>query len=199
MTLTRAGRLALVSGAVAVLTMIGGTAGASAGTGWDITLDSARLGRFVSGGANYAISQSPSPGHVLVEFECGATSGYDSTQTRVLPWWENGCVLYKGSTVVHIADGQSLPGPAAATHGTATVDLNIEGPFQVCWNVAATFAANGGDDLSNSGCTSVNAPDPISTLEIREFDPNDYVDLSFLKDLDPGLRDWLELVEPARP
>lgn len=181
-------RMAFIGAGVAALMTIAGPASANAGSGFDITLDSASPGRFVSGGANYAISHSPTPGHVLVEFECDATSGFDSTQTRVLPWWQNGCVLYKGSTAVAIADGQSLPGPAAVTQKAVDVDLNIAGPFSVCWSVSATFATNNGDDLYNSGCTGVNAPDIISTLDVRD-----------LSDLVPDMDDFIIVREPDRP
>ena len=128
---------------------------AAAGSGSDITLDT-RTGRFVTGGGNYVISPTVNSSTVTVEFECHATSGPDASQTRIRPDWENGCVLYKGSTA-YKAIGQSAPGAASATRGSARVSLEVPGAFKVCWNVAATYLANGGQELYNDGCTNVNA------------------------------------------
>ena len=128
---------------------------AAAGSGADITLDTTS-GRFVSGGGNYTITPAVNSSRVTVAFECHATAGPDASQTRIRPSSEGGCVLYKGGTPYY-ASGQSAPGPATATTGTASVDLAIGGRFQLCWNVSATYLANGGVELSNSGCTAVNA------------------------------------------
>ena len=87
---------------------------------------------------------------LVVQFECHATAGRDATQTRVVP---GGCVLYKGGTVIGSAPGQSLPGPSAATQGTATVGMSVPGPFVLCWNVSATYLLNHGAELFNDGCT----------------------------------------------
>ena len=126
-----------------------------AGTGTSTTVD-ARTGRVVNGGGNYVIEPSVNSSSVNVAFECHATAAEDPSQTRILPASQGGCVLYKGGTAVGWANGQSLPGGASATENSVSVSLETPGAFQLCWNVAATFILNGGDELFSSGCTAVN-------------------------------------------
>ena len=116
-----------------------------------ITVDPA-TGRFVTGGENLFVGPGTGGNHITVVFECNAVAGPDASQARVLPADQNGCVLYKGDTVVGYAEGQSVSGAASVAHGTAQVDLRIPGPFKVCWNVSATFLLNEGQELYNSGC-----------------------------------------------
>jgi hypothetical protein len=132
---------------------------AVAGSGTSITLD--KSGRAVTGYGNYVVEPSANSNFITVEYECHAVAAPDPSQTRVLPVSstpsESGCVLYKGGTAVGQANGQSLPGAAAAVQNSASVDLRIPGAFQLCWRVAATFLANGGEELYNSGCTDINS------------------------------------------
>jgi hypothetical protein len=148
-----------IAGLAVVVATIGALAipayAAVAGSGTSITLDKTS-GRFVNGAGNYVVEPSVNSNFITVEFECHATAGPDASQTRILPASQGGCVLYKGGSAVGWAGGQSAPGPASATQNSASVDLRIPGAFQLCWSTAATYLANGGDELFNADCTDVN-------------------------------------------
>jgi hypothetical protein len=122
-------------------------------TGFGQHSTSNSLARTVTGSGGFLVVGGVS-NELTVEFHCYAVAYATATEVHIASADDNGCVLYKGNTVVDEANALSLPAAGVgvvARVRRATVSTALGGLFKVCWNVGATFL--NGDTLTDGQAT----------------------------------------------